>query len=159
HGEARFAALLRRLSDEEPAAALRSVYGRRAGRLDRDWRGTLEARPRGGVGQFLRSIAPYYRPHWRALLEILLYLTMSVGYGVGVARMQKTLVDVALVPRDGQALAVIMGALVVAFLIVTAVGLRRNYLVARTSQSVLRAIRLRIFDLLQGMHPGFFQTM
>ena len=39
----------------------------------------------------MKLIFPYYRPYWPRLLEMLGYITIVVGYGVALARMQAAL--------------------------------------------------------------------
>jgi ATP-binding cassette subfamily B protein len=144
---------------ESPGEAVQSIYGQSLGSLEKGWRKSLKAGSPGGVTRFITLLGPYLRPYWRQVTEVLIYLGFSVAFGIGMAKLQGTLLDKALLPRDLHALAVIMTILGVAFVVVSVTSLRQSYLTASVSEGVLRELRLRIFSLVQRLHPGFFQTM
>jgi ATP-binding cassette subfamily B protein len=52
-----------------------------------------------------------------------------------------------------------MGVLIGAFVLTSLAGLRQSYLAAYVAESVLKEMRLRMFRLLQYVHPGYFQTV
>jgi len=157
-GPETFIAFLRALQTYEPERAIREAFGRDLDRLDREWRKTLKAAQPGGILHFMSLLRPYLRPYRRPIAEIVLYIVLTVSFGIGLAKMQGILLDRALLPRDQHALAVIMGILVAAFVVVLLSSLRQSYVTAFVSESVLRDMRLRMFSLVQRLHPGFFDT-
>jgi ABC-type multidrug transport system fused ATPase/permease subunit len=159
YGENSFQQFLRRLQTDTIDDAARAAYGRTLDQLDKSWRKTLKISRSGGMLGFMKLARIYLRPHWLQVTEIVIYLACSVAFSIGLARMQGILIDAALIPRDLNALLVIMGILVGAFIIVSLALLRQSYLSAYVSESVLRAIRLRIFSLVQHLHPSFFQVI
>jgi ABC-type multidrug transport system fused ATPase/permease subunit len=159
YGENRFQEFLRRLQGGTTDDAAHVAYGRTLHQLDRSWRKTLKITRPGGILRFIKLAGTYLRPYWLQVAEIVIYLACSVAFSIGLARMQGILIDTALIPRDLHALLVIMGILVGAFILVSLALLRQSYLSAYVSESVLRTIRLRMFSLVQHLHPGFFQVM
>ena len=120
---------------------------------------TLKVASQGGILRFITLIVPYLRPYWRQVSEVIVYIACSVAFGIGLAEMQGILLDKALLPGNLHVLAVIMGVVIVAFILISLISLRKSYVSAYVSGSVLRAMRLRIFSLVQHLHPGFFQTI
>jgi ATP-binding cassette, subfamily B, bacterial len=159
YGENRFQEFVRRPQSSSADDAIRIVYGRSLRQLEKAWRKTLKVAPPGGIVRFIKLVGSYLRPYWLQVVEIVLYLACSVAFSIGLARMQGILIDTALIPRDLHALLVIMGILVGAFILVSLALLRQSYLSAYVSESVLREMRLRIFSLVQRLHPGFFQVI
>lgn len=148
-----------RLEPGAPDNAARAAYGRTLAQLEKAWHRSIRASTPGGVPRFVKLSGRYLQPYRLQVVEIVVYIALSVGFGVGLARMQGILLDKALAHRDLHVLAVIMGVLVGAFIVVSLVSLRQNYLSAYVAESVMREMRLRIFTRLQRLHPGFFQTM
>lgn len=159
YGESRFLEFVRLLQANTAEEAARVAYRRTLTQLEKAWHKTLKVTQPGGILRFIKLSAPYLRPYWLQVVEIVIYLAFSVAFSIGLARMQGILLDTALLPRDLHALAVIMGILVGAFIFISLVLLRQSYLSAYVSESVLREMRLRLFALVQRLHPGFFQTM
>jgi len=159
YGENRFQEFLRRLQTGTADDASPAAYGRTLNQLDKSWRKTLKISRPGGMLRFLKLAGTYLRPYWLQVAEIVIFLACSVAFSIGLARMEGILIDTALIPRDLHALLVIMGILVGAFVLVSLALLRQSYLSAFVSESVMREIRLRIFSLIQRLHPGFFQVV
>src|SRR2546425_7838698 len=159
YGEQRFQTFVRRLQTGTVEEAVRSAYQRTLSQLEQAWHKTLKVAPQGSILRFITLIVPYLRPYWRQVGEVIVYLACSVAFGIGLAEMQGLLLDKALLPRNLHVLEVIMGAVIVAFIFVSLISLRKSYVSAYVSESVLRQMRLRIFSLVQNLHPGFFQTI
>ncbi|MGD9892068.1 MAG: ABC transporter ATP-binding protein [Dehalococcoidia bacterium] len=109
--------------------------------------------------RFLKLSLRHLRPFTRQVSEITVYLALSVGFGIGLARMQGVIVDRALLPGDRRALLTIMAVLVAAFVLVSIASLRQAYLMAWVSGMVMRGISRRMFSVVQWQHPEFFQRM
>src|SRR5581483_10443601 len=62
-------------------------------------------------------------------------------------------------PGDVDALYLIMAIVIAAFIVVSLTSLHEGYLTAWVSESVMRQLRLRLFSLIQRMHPGYFQQV
>ncbi|GAC1638019.1 MAG: hypothetical protein NVS4B2_27040 [Chloroflexota bacterium] len=154
-----FLAFLREVNVRMPEDAAPKVFGRKLGQLDKAWHKTLKPVKPRGVLHFIRLSGGYLRPYRLKVFEIVVYLSLSVAFGIGMAKLQGTLLDKALIPGDRHALFVIMAVLIGSFVVVSLTSLRQSYLGAYVSESIVREIRLRIFTLLQRLHPGFFHTI
>jgi ATP-binding cassette, subfamily B, bacterial len=152
------ASLLTAISSPPSDDALRAAFGSSIQTLEKDWRRSLKLGSPSGITHFFRLVGPYLRPHRWHVAEIVLYLAFSVAFGIGMAKLQGTLLDTALIPRDRHALVVIISILAAAFVLVSLTSLRQNYLSASVSENVLREMRLRIFTLIQRLDSAFFQT-
>ena len=159
YGEKRFQEFVRQLQTDTVEGAARAAYGSTLSQLEKMWRKTLKIARPGRIARFIKLLAPYLRPYRLQVIEIIIYLACSVAFSVGMARLQGILLDAALLPRDLHAFLVIMGILVGTFIFISLVLLRQSYLSAYVSESVLREMRLRLFALIQRLHPGFFQAM
>ncbi len=159
YGEQRFQTFIRRLQTGTAEQAACAAYQRTLGQLEKAWYKTLKVTKPGGILRFVRLIAPYLRPYRLQVTEVIFYLTCSVAFSIGLARMQGFLLDKALIPKNLHALLVIMGVVTAAFIFVSLTSLRQSYVSAYVSESVIREMRLRIFSIVQYIHPGFFQTM
>ena len=139
-------------------AAARAAYKQSIAELDKAWNKTIKAPKPAGTARFVQQSGRYLRPYKLQVAEILVYISIAVAFTIGLAKFQGLLIDKALVPRDKHALLVIMAALVAAFVIQSLASLRQSYVTAHVSESVLREMRLRMFALIQRLHPGYFQT-
>ena len=164
YGEHRFQTFVRRLQTGTAEEAVRIAYQRPLSHLEQAWHKTLKVAPPGGILRFITLSAPYLRPYWLQVTEVIFYLACSVAFSIGLAEMQGFLLDKALPsPRnphgDVHVFVVIMAVVIAAFILISLIQLRKSYVSAYVSESVLRAMRLRIFSLVQHLHPGFFQTI
>ncbi len=168
YGAGKYRDFARRLVSAQPDEAARGAFGATLAHIDKQWRKGLKVAQPSGILRFVRTSWGYLRPHRLKVFEIVIYLAMSVGFGIALQKMQQLLVDQALPgfspagePREGsmEKLATLMGIVVAAFVIVSLTSLRESYLMAWVSEKVLMDMRLRIFSRLQHMHPGFFQRM
>ncbi|MHB8595517.1 MAG: ABC transporter transmembrane domain-containing protein [Ktedonobacteraceae bacterium] len=159
YDKSRFQEFVSQLQASTVDDAARATLGRTLSQLEKNWRKTLKLAQPGGILWFIKLAGAYLRPYWPQVVEIVFYLACSVAFSIGLARMQGILIDTALIPRDLHALVVIMAIVVGAFILVSLTLLRQSYLTAYVSESVLREIRLRIFTLVQQLHPAFFQMI
>lgn len=159
HGAERFKDLVRRMMIEGPDRAASGAYGVTLTGLERAWHRTFMVAERGGTGRFVGLWWAYLRPYRLKVAEIGVYLTLSVVFVVALPRMQGLLLDKALIPVDGHALAVIMAILVGGFLVVLPVSVRMSYLTAWVGERVLAAMRKHAFGQIQRLEPSFFYRM
>jgi ATP-binding cassette, subfamily B, bacterial len=159
YGANRFQEFLRRTADVELAAAARSALRQKLARLEQDWHATLPGAASSRILWTIKLCGTYLRPYRLKVAEILLYTALSVGFGVGLAKMQGIVLDEALIPGDRRALIVIMAVLLGAFLVVSLTSLRQAYLTAWVSGKVITDLSRRIFSVVQWLHLGFFQRM
>ncbi|MBI3964001.1 MAG: FHA domain-containing protein [Chloroflexi bacterium] len=139
--------------------AARRAFGRSIAQVEKAWRKTLRPVPLGGGVKFLQVAGRYLWPHRLRVAEIVFYIILSVAFGIGLARSQGILLDEVLLTGDREALILLMATLVGAFALISLASLRESYVTAYVSESVLRELRLRMFDLVQRLHPGFFQKI
>jgi ABC-type multidrug transport system fused ATPase/permease subunit len=154
-----FRAFLAQLGAAGAEGAARAAFGQRLKALERRWQRGLRTTGPGGTRRFLRAMLPYLRPYWPRAAEVVFYLTCSVGFAIGLVKAQGYLIDRVLLSGDRRALALIMAGLVAAFVVVNLLSLRENYVRAWLSERVLRDLRLRMFERVQALHPGFFRRM
>jgi ABC-type multidrug transport system fused ATPase/permease subunit len=163
YGIDRFKDFVRRMEPGRPDEAARAAFGRPIVLLEKAWFKTLKVARPGGILRFVKLSSVYLRPHTFKVVEIVVYLAFSVAFGIGLTYVQRLMLDRALPGvggrGDGRLLAQLMGIVVVAFAIVSLTSLRESYLMAWVSESVIRELRVRMFSLLQRLHPGFFQQM
>lgn len=157
-GLERFKQFILQLDAQQPDVAARTAFGRSMAQLDKEWNKSIKLGSPGGTARFLKLSFSYLRNYKLKVAEIVLYISLGVAFTIGMAKMQGLLFDRALGRHDLHALAVIMGILGGAFIIVSISQRRQSYLIAYVSGSVLKDMRLKMFALLQRLHPDFFQT-
>ena len=162
-GAEKFKGFVARFDPTRPDEAARAAFSTSLAQLDKTWRKSLRVAQPGGIMRFLRLSFKYLAVHRLKVIEIATYIVLSVGFGIGLQKMQQLLVDRALpgFNREGdlRALAFIMGAVVAAFIFVSLTSLRENYLSAWVSEKVLMDMRLRIFANVQRLEPAFFNRI
>ena len=104
-----------------------------------------------------RALAALFRPYRRTTLVIGLCLLVEAAFNAFLPLSFSFLIDKALIPKDKEALVVILVALAVAVIVAGAVGLGRDRLYANLTARVVADLRLRLFEHLQGLSIGFFQ--
>jgi ABC-type multidrug transport system fused ATPase/permease subunit len=171
YGIERFKRFVHELDPNRPDAAAQAVFGLSMAQLDKAWNKTIKLGRPGGILRFLKLSLFYMRGYKLKVAEIIIYICLGVAFVIGLAKVQQYLFDHALphpanpgrpslgtVPGDSRALAAIMIGLIIAFVIVSLAQLRQSYVTAFVSESVLKEMRLKMFSLIQRLHPGFFQT-
>jgi len=152
-----FLQLLTRSQPGRVDAVAQDVYGQGLVALEEAWQQHLAAgEPDVKMGQFLRLVTRYLRPHMRREIEMFVYMLFGLGFTVVFPFAFRKLVDDAIPKGDlGESLAII-GVLAVALAISLLAGLRRTYLSAYVSSSVVRELRTRMFVRLQELSSGWF---
>jgi ATP-binding cassette, subfamily B, bacterial len=155
----KFLDFARRLDPNNPDPALRSALGTSLAKLGKEWQKTFTAGPAGGIGRFFKASLPYLAPHKLKVAEILFYLGLAIAFTTIFPLSQKWLIDLAILPRDMDQLIRIMAGITGLFVLASITGLRENYVSAWVAERILQTMRMRIFERLQRMEPGFFQRM
>jgi ATP-binding cassette subfamily B protein len=159
YGEQRFQLFLRHLQTVPLEQAVHVAYQRTPSQLEKSWSKTLKDPQPGGILRFFTLLAPYLRPYWLQVLEVVFYLACSVAFSIGVAIAEGLILNAVSTHKDLHTLILIMSILAAAFLLISLALLRESYAASYISQSVLRTLRLQIFKLIQYLHPGYFQTI
>lgn len=158
YGLDRFKRFVHELDPNQPDVAAQAAFGHTIAQLDKAWNKTIKLTKPGGILRFIRMSLSHMRNYKLKVAEIIIYIALTVAFTIGMAKIQQFLFDRALAHRDLHALAVIMTILIVAFVVVSLAQLRQSYLLAYVSESVLKDMRLKMFALIQRLHPGYFQT-
>jgi ATP-binding cassette subfamily B protein len=104
----------------------------------------------------LLALYRYVRPfRWR-LVPVFLACLLEMGLTAQLPLSIKYLIDRALVHKDGRALVVILTALAVSAVLVSAAGLGRDHLYARIVARSIAALRARMYDKLQHVSLEFY---
>ena len=111
---------------------------------------------RPGTLAFLRRVSQFLRPYRGLCVLIVIAIIASIFFATAISLSLKFLIDTAIVPHDGRQLTLIIAALLVAFIAVALVGIGRDYFYALVGSSVLRDIRVQLFEKLQRQSAGFF---
>jgi ATP-binding cassette subfamily B protein len=104
----------------------------------------------------LRSLIGYVRPYRRLVTLVVVGLLVDTAFYAVVPYSFTWLVDEAIVPRNGRALAWILGALAVAVILASVTAVARDYGYARLSAGVQNDIRLRMFEHLNRLSMDFY---
>jgi ATP-binding cassette, subfamily B, bacterial len=116
-----------------------------------------EPEPTQATMATFRALAALFRPYRRSTILIGLCLLVEAAFNAFLPLSFSFLIDKALIPKDKEALVVILVALAVAVVVGGAVGLGRDKLYANLTARVVADLRLRLFEHLQGLSIGFFQ--
>lgn len=159
HGVESFKVFVRELTLERPDEASRSAYQLPLPKLEEAWHKTLAGPKPSGMFRTLLTFTGYLRPHRLQVVEIVLYVTLWVGFLGGVAQLPNIFQARVLATGDRRAFALIMGGLIAAFVLVLLTSIRQSRLSAQVSEAILQELRHRLFVLLQRLQPSFFETM
>ncbi len=109
------------------------------------------------ISAFLLHMLRYLRPYWVGAAVVFMGLLLEMGFTGLVPISFKFLIDEALPPKSNANLLVtILASLSVGVVVVSAIGLWRDYLYARIGARVLNDIRLRMFEHLQRLSMDFY---
>jgi len=137
-------------------AAAEEVLGSTLAALEEAWRlGLASGAPAVRTRQFLRLSARYLRPHVRREAEMGVNMVASLAFTMVFPFAFRRLVDSALPSGDFGRVVSILAVLGAAFLVSLLAGLRRTYLSAFVSASVVQAIRARMFARLQTLSASW----
>src|SRR5438034_11526820 len=92
---------------------------------------TTDGAPVMGATAFLRRLLALLGPYRFAALAILVALLIEMGFNGAVPLAFKYLIDQALIPKDRHLLLTLVGALTAGVLLVSLVGVRRDYSASR----------------------------
>ena len=108
------------------------------------------------MNKFLGGVFVYLRPYrWQTTL-LLLGMIASLIYDTMMPFSFKFLIDDAIEPRNYRLLILILAALAAGGLLVSVIGVGRDYLYARLSANVLKDLRFQIFSHLQWLPIEFY---
>lgn len=134
--------------------------GRRVGGQDAAAQRVLNAQaPR--IPDLLSRIGGLFRPHRTTLAITIVLVLASAGLGVLPPLLTQQAFDRGLFPVDGggpdvPVLLELVGFMLLAWFAAAGLGIGQTYLTARVGNSVMGALRVRLFSHLQGMELGFF---
>ena len=117
----------------------------------------VEERPFESAKASARLLFPYLRPYRREIVLVLLMVAVETAFNAWVPLSFSYLIDDALIPRDKQALAILLAALGASVVVVGFTGIARDRLYACVSASVVADIRSHLFDHLQLLSLGYYQ--
>ncbi len=135
----------------------RDVYGLSLIELEMAWRRELaEGDQRVPTGQFLRMSLSYLRPHARRQAEIFVYMLLGLAFTMVFPFVSRRLFDSAIPSGEFSQVLSLLLVLAVAFAVSLVAGLRRAYVTAYVSSSVVMDVRRKMFDRLQRLDSGWF---
>jgi ABC-type multidrug transport system fused ATPase/permease subunit len=137
--------------------AAREAFGDPLDELEQRWRESL----RGGAAtvrpaRFLRLALHYLRPYVAKEIEVLLLSALSLAFTVAFPFALRELLDSAIPSGQFSEVLPILAFLGAAFAVTLLASLRQTYLVVYVGASVIRDIRLRMFERMQALEPGWF---
>lgn len=112
------------------------------------------------VQNLLRRIAELFRPYRAPLTVTIILVLVDAGLTVLPPLLTRQAFDLGLFPKAGRpdipVLMEIVGAMVLLWLVSAGLGVWQTYLTARVGNSVMGALRVRLFSHLESMELGFF---
>jgi ABC-type multidrug transport system fused ATPase/permease subunit len=151
---------VRFLSTAQPGrldAAAQDAYGLGLAALEEAWRRKLASGPPDvKTGAFLRLAVRYLRPHARKEAEMFVYALLGLAFTVVFPFAFRRLLDGAIPSGEFSQVLTVLAALGAAFVVSLLANLRRAYLSAKVSSSVVRQIRVEMFQRLQSLSLGWF---
>jgi ATP-binding cassette subfamily B protein len=133
--------------------------GRRVGARDADLQKALNAEaPR--IPDLIARIGGLFRPYRRALIGTITLVLFSAALGVLPPLLTQQAFDRGLFPPEGRpdvpVLLELVGLMMLAWFASAGLGVAQTLLTARIGNSVMGALRVRLFSHLQSMELGFF---
>jgi len=112
------------------------------------------------IPNLLGRIGELFRPFAGQLVTTIVLVLVSAGLGVLPPLLTQRAFDEGLFPPSGSpdvpVLLWLVGAMIGLWLVSAALGVWQTYLTARVGNSVMGALRVRLFSHLQAMELGFF---
>ena len=136
--------------------ASRAAFRKPIKSVEKSWHGRMKSATLGGVRLFVGLLFPYLRPYKLKIAEIIVYVALSVAFGIVLAKAEGYLVDKALLAVNFRIFWWIMAGLLGAFVVTSLASLRENYVKAWVSAHLLSRIRLSMFQKVQSLDPGYF---
>ena len=138
-------------------AAAQEIYGQGMASLEEAWRHDLAGGPPDvELRQFVRLVGKYLRPHIAREAEMFVYMVLGLGFTIVFPFAFRRLLDHAIPSGHFSQVVGILTILGVAFVVSLVAGLRRAYLSAVVSSSVVRQVRNEMFGRLQELSHGWF---
>ena len=109
-----------------------------------------------GIPVFVRAILGYLRPYRSQSMLLALLLVLESLLAALIPLSLKFIIDSGLIERDQRTLAMALGFLAVAGIIVSVGGLFRDYVLSGLQAGVLSDIRAGMFEHLQELSPAFY---
>ena len=107
----------------------------------------------------LRRLASLVKPHRRTAAVVFLGLLVEMTFNAAVPYSFKFIVDGAILDRDAQLLTAILVGLGIGVVVVSAVGLGRDYLYARMVAELLADLRQAMFAHMQKLSLGYYSRV
>lgn len=152
--------VLRFFSSAQPGrleVAAEEVFGSGLASLEQAWRQGVEAgRPEIETGEFLRLSRRYLRPLRRKEAEIVVYMLLGLAFTAVFPFIFRRVIDKAIPTGRYAEVLALLAVLGGAFVVSTVADLRRAYLSAYISGSVIRQLRTEMFDRIQRLSIGWF---
>ncbi len=156
-GSTPVATLLRTYDATRPDQAVNGAFQRPLGALEEAWRGAMSKQASGGAfSTFFGYLLPFFRPHWKREVEIIVLMLLGLTYTLAIPLSGKYLIDTVIPSRDLGRLAAFTAALVGVYLLNMLVGVRRVYVNTLVNQQVLLALQERMFSRLQRLSHAFY---
>ena len=157
NGEGAFRMLLMSSRPGHVDDAAVSVYSTDLNTLEKEWKEALSTSGAVTTASFLRTSLRYLRPYRLRQAEIFVYMLIGLSFTLAFPFVTQALVDDA-IPNgnfgDVIALLAILGSVLAVSLLA---NLRRNYVSAYVSGSVVRDIRTDMFKRLQSLDTAWYQ--
>jgi ATP-binding cassette subfamily B protein len=133
--------------------------GRGVGGRDADAQRVLNAQaPR--IPDLIQRIGDLFRPHRRGLAVTIALVLVGAALAVAPPLLTQQAFDRGLFPPSGTpdvpVLLQLVGLMLLVWLVSAGLGVAQTYLTARIGNSVMGALRVRLFAHLQAMELGFF---
>ena len=112
--------------------------------------------PEAGILDSLGRIAVFANPKRGPMLLVAALSLLDMGLNAQLSLSFKYLIDHVIVEKDHQALWMIIGALCISILVVTATGLWRDRLYAAITGDLCAGLRQKLFAHLQKLSAGFY---
>ncbi len=107
------------------------------------------------VSTLLQRLARYMSPYRGQVALLLFAMLVDTCFEIAFPLSLKFLVDEAIIPRNARLLALILGGLAMIGVLAAAAGFGRDLLYARIGATVLRDIRIRLFQHVQRLSMRF----
>jgi ABC-type multidrug transport system fused ATPase/permease subunit len=151
---------LRLLAAARPGAldqAAGATFGQSLANLEATWRATLRSDPEIiSTSRFVRLAASYLRPYWRRELELFGVALLSLTFVVAFPFALRSLLNHAIPSGDFARVVDILAVLGLAMAVSLLASWRQAYQAAYVGGSVVRDLRLAIFDRLQRLELSWF---
>jgi ABC-type multidrug transport system fused ATPase/permease subunit len=156
-GEETFLRLLAAARPGELDLAARATFGQSLANLEATWRATLRSDAAIiSTSRFVRLAASYLRPYRRRELELFVLALLSLTFVVAFPFALQSLLNNAIPSGNFARSADILALLALAMAVSLLASWRQAYQAAYVGGSVVRDIRLAIFDRLQRLELSWF---